>query len=1495
MSLSSSETKEPDEQRHHPPLIQHQLQESALQAAANGIFITSVDGEIIWANQALAALTGYEIDELIGANPRLLRSGAQDETYYRNMWQTIAAGNVWRGEVINRRKDGSLYTEDMTITPMEAASGEITHFIAVKQDISERKQKEERIKKNQQSQEVLNRLLQLLLEEDSLDTLLQRALDIIISPSLSSVQAKGSIFLVDPESPELVMVAQRNLEKPLLTYCARVPFGHCLCGRAAATGETLFANCVDHRHEITYEGMSAHGHFNVPISLYGEVVGVLNLYVEEGHQQDEREIAFLETVANTLASLIKRKRTEDALEEQHAFLRQVVDVNPSLVFAKDRDGRYILANQAMADVYGSAVEDLIGKTDADFVRESANTERFLLEDQEIMDTLKEKQVPMDIAVDAEGNKRRFLMTKCPIVGPDGKAQQILGVATDVTQLAQAEEALRQSEEQIRRIIDTALDAVISINEEGVTIGWNLRAESMFGWSSAEAIGQSLNDTIIPSQYSEAHSQGMKRYLTTGKYKLLNRRVEITAVHRDGHEFPIELSISPNKTEDGYIFNAFLRDITERKEAEETLKRSQAEIQVKADSLSVVNAITDTLYRSRDLKMGVERAVEEIQTYTQAPTIAFYTLDEEAQCLTLATARGVSKEARRHGKTLPLQGSLSGITVARKEIVISHDLINDDRVEPRVLKALKKQGLKSVFSLPLLFQEEVLGVINCIHEEVYTVTSEEQETLMAIGHTIGLALANAQHVAQIETEIIERRRLQRQIQESLERRGRQVQLSTQISQGIVTAPDLPHLYRQVINSIKEVFDYYHTQLLRYDPALDVVLLVVGYGDTGEQMLAMHHSMPMGVGLIGAAAATGQTFLRPDTAADPDWQANPLLPHTKGEIAVPIKLGDEVLGVLDVQSDKRGELNENDQLLLEGLCGQIAAAIEGTQLRQEMTDRLRELNTLQRYMSREGWQAYRETKTQMSGFWFDRSGVQPIAEGELPRPKRQTAQPKNGQTTTKGKGESAVEGDELIDLPLMVRGETIGSLVVENDPQQPLSIEESEFLNAVVEQVSEALEAARLFEQTQDALSGQERLASELSTVAEVSTAASTILDVNNLLQTVVELVNFRFGLYHTHIYLVDETGDKLVLWAGAGDVGQIMLLEGREIPFDAESLAARAARTQKGVYENDVRRIVDFMPHPLLPDTRAEMAMPLIVGGRLVGVLDLQSDMVGHFSEEAMEVQRTLASQIAVAVQNAIMYADQVETSSKLRQLDKLKSEFLASMSHELRTPLNSIIGFADVLLEGLDGELNERMEQDVRLIRDSGAHLRDLIGDILDMSKIEAGRMELRYEEVDMRQIANDILATANPLAQEKNLALNLNLADDVGVISADRTRVRQILWNIMGNAIKFTEKGNVTLSMKKDREMLRVTIRDTGIGIRQEDVATVFEQFQQVDGSLNRSVGGTGLGMPITKKLVELHGGEIGVDSVPGQGSTFWFTLSCQRPQARLAPETGVLSPLDA
>ena len=761
------------------------------------------------------------------------------------------------------------------------------------------------------------------------------------------------------------------------------------------------------------------------------------------------------------------------------------------------------------------------------------------------------------------------------------------------------------------------------------------------------------------------------------------------------------------------------------------------------------------------------------------------------------------------------------------------------------------GINSLLDAFIRAGEEIRGVVCLEHIGPARLWQPEEETFAN-------SLAD---FASLVMEADERQRLEQQIRESLARRSRQVQITTQIAQEIASAGELYELYQRVVDLTKEEFGYYHAQLLQYNPALDAVALVYGYGEVGQKMLEAGHAMPLGVGLIGRAAQTGESVLSINVRENPNWRPQPLLPDTVGELAVPIKFGNHVLGVLDVQSNQLGQLTTEDQLVLEGLCGQIGTAIESTRLRQDMEERLNELNNLQRLISREAWQSYLSTfEGQPTGYMFDKQTVQPLtANGDKPRDTGRLMLP--------------ITAEASRTLPIAVRSEVIGTIGVQDVDEVPLSPDEEELLAAISAQVAEALENARLLEQTQ-------KRAVEMETVAQVSAATSTILEVQEMLQAVVDLSKTSFGLYHAHIYLYNKEQKELELVAGAGEIGKIMTAEGWRIPLNQQkSLVARAARGRRGVIVADTRKEPDFLPNPLLPQTRSEMIIPMVVGDELVGVLDLQASRPNHFTEDDLRIQTTLSTQIAIAVQNGRLFQEQLETAAKLREVDRLKSQFLASMSHELRTPLNSIIGFADVLLEGIDGELNERMEEDVLLIREGGQHLRALIGDILDMAKIEAGRMDLTYSIVELDRVAHEVMAATSGLIKDKPIELVLT-KDDHLMIEADRTRLVQILLNLLSNAAKFTDEGQIELGMRQiNPEEVLISVRDSGVGIKPEDASQVFEQFRQIGDMENRKAGGTGLGMPITKQLVELHGGRIWLESIFGQGTTFFVQLPIQKP----------------
>lgn len=410
-----------------------------------------------------------------------------------------------------------------------------------------------------------------------------------------------------------------------------------------------------------------------------------------------------------------------------------------------------------------------------------------------------------------------------------------------------------------------------------------------------------------------------------------------------------------------------------------------------------------------------------------------------------------------------------------------------------------------------------------------------------------------------------------------------------------------------------------------------------------------------------------------------------------------------------------------------------------------------------------------------------------------------------------------------------------------------------------------------------------LARQMVIVNEISTTITRLLDLESLLSEVVELTKTRFELYHAHIYLLDEVGDVLVMAAGAGEPGRAMKARGHAIPLSRQhSLVARAARTRVGVIANDVRAEPDFLPNPLLPNTASEMAIPLIVGDTLIGVLDVQSDMLNRFDESDVRIETTLAAQIAVAVQNSRAYAAREReaererlTAERLREVDRLKSQFLANMSHELRTPLNSIIGYSELLLDGDDGELPDEAHIDVRTINESGQHLLAIINDILDIAKIEAGEMKMILDPVDLHEVIEETIHTAQILAKDKSLSLTYERGAVDGRVLADKLRLRQILMNLVSNGIKFTDSGCVTVTCAmQDAHTVRVNVTDTGMGIAADNLEAIFEQFQQVDGSVTRRAGGTGLGLTITRYLVELHNGTIHVESELGRGSTFWFTL---------------------
>ncbi len=275
----------------------------------------------------------------------------------------------------------------------------------------------------------------------------------------------------------------------------------------------------------------------------------------------------------------------------------------------------------------------------------------------------------------------------------------------------------------------------------------------------------------------------------------------------------------------------------------------------------------------------------------------------------------------------------------------------------------------------------------------------------------------------------------------------------------------------------------------------------------------------------------------------------------------------------------------------------------------------------------------------------------------------------------------------------------------------------------------------------------------------------------------------------------------------------------------------------------------------------------------------------------------LRAKAALAEQERLL-AEQAAIVARLRELDHLKSSFLANMSHELRTPLNSILGFADVMLMGLDGPLTDQMENDLGLINKNGQHLLSLINDVLDMAKIEAGKMNLTIETFDLREVLHEVADIIGPLARDKSLSLQIesDRAEDLS-LEADRVCVRQVMINLVNNAIKFAATGGVTITATRNDDWLKIAVHDTGMGIPPDQIDTVFEEFRQIDTSTTRKAGGTGLGLPISRRLIEMHDGRLWVEStgVPGEGATFHIELPARAAGTAQPAESAALTAVAA
>lgn len=633
-----------------------------------------------------------------------------------------------------------------------------------------------------------------------------------------------------------------------------------------------------------------------------------------------------------------------------------------------------------------------------------------------------------------------------------------------------------------------------------------------------------------------------------------------------------------------------------------------------------------------------------------------------------------------------------------------------------------------------------------------------------------------------------------------------------------------------------------------------------------------------------------------------------------LVVPVQVKDQPFGRLEVASREERDWSEDELRLVEQVAGQLSLALENAHLFQQTRSSLARTEALYNFgrsiLASENLPALLHTAVDFiakslpadrvalilidqdlqevilsarSGRFsgkIDEVSYSEIWEGFsgwVLREKKPALSLHGSDDSLQGQTEdqrrSSANYSAMIVAPLHYGAKTFGTLTAINNLQTPIfNQQDMDLLAAMANQVAVAISNMSLLEESR-------QRASQLEIAAEIARETSSSLNLDALLQRTVQLICDRFGYYHASIFLLDETETFAVVRASTGVSGEKLKRQRHKLAIGSQSVIGHVANTGQPLLINDVNKDPIHQPNSLLPETRAELGIPLKIEGRVSGVLDVQSARINAFSADDTNVLQILADQIAVAVNNARLYGEQREAAERLRELDQLKSQFLANMSHELRTPLNSIIGFSRVILKGIDGPISELQEQDLTAIYSSGQHLLSMINDILDFSKIEAGKMEIAFEEINLEELVKSVLSTASGLLKDKPVELRQNIPPDLPLVHADPLKIRQVLINLLSNAAKFTDAGSISVEasfhpgLNAGAEIV-VSVVDTGPGIAAEDQHKLFEAFSQVDASLTRKTGGSGLGLSICRALVEMHGGRIGLHSQVGRGSTFFFTL---------------------
>jgi len=888
---------------------------------------------------------------------------------------------------------------------------------------------------------------------------------------------------------------------------------------------------------------------------------------------------------------------------------------------------------------------------------------------------------------------------------------------------------------------------------------------------------------------------------------------------------------------------------------------------------------------------------------------------EGSALKQSAHWGVLGWERPPGDTVPMRGSIIGRAVTERVPVQVEDIAALPATEsefPFARQMYEEFGHRTVLAVPLLRENQALGAI-VLRRKVVRPFSEKQIALLkTFADQAAIALENV--------------RLFNETKEALEQ-----QTATSEILGVISSSptDLTPVFDAILKSALQLCEAHLGLLHLYDG--EKYRTVAQRGASGEfakYVFERGAFKPDGGYLVRAAAERRPVHI-PDMSAEPAYLAG--RPNTvkfvemggaRTFLGVPLLKEDKVIGALVIYRPEVRPFTEKQIALISLFANQAVIAMENVRLFKELEARNSDLG-----QSLEQQTATSEILRVIAGSPND---VQPVFDtivrnaaalckgkfanafrydGELLHfaassvtspeartllaesyPTRPSLAQMSGRAVlakTVVRMEDALSDPDydrrhaevggwqrMLGVPMLREGNPIGAIVVAWAEPGPIPQPQERLLQTFADQAVIAVENVRLFNEINEALQQQTSTAEVLKTISR------STFDLDAVLQALLDNATRLSGAQRAVMLRPDAEGNYIpaLTFNYGADSELIARMRERPIRPGRDSINGRVLLEKRPIHVPDVLADPEYGRQDLAAagSFRTVLSVPMLRDGEAIGLIGLiKGDKVDPFTDRQMEVVTTFADQAVIAIENVRLFKEIEEKSAQLEVANKHKSDFLAHMSHELRTPLNAIIGFSEALMEKMFGELTDKQFDYLKDIHESGKHLLSLINDILDLSKIEAGRMELELSTFHLPTAISNAMTLVRERAQRHGVELDADVDPRLAEFQADERKLKQILLNLLSNAVKFTPQGGrVGVSAKFDTDRVEIAVKDSGVGISPQDQASLFEEFRQVGKDSTRKAEGTGLGLALTKRFVELHGGAIRVESAQGKGSTFTFSL---------------------